>query len=514
VSAGGFEPPDVQVAAGPGFVVEMVNLAVRFWHTGSGPAQELPTEKLSTFFATGDDKLTDPRVIYDAPSGRWLASISDLDTSSVRLAVSATTDPSARWTVSSYPAPGCADQPRLGVADGIVVLGADIFRDCEAGGSQSTGSMLWIVNKAQLLGGSTAPASTTYGPDATFSSFAPVQSLTSTGTAYVVSVNEPSSHVVHVLAVDGIPPAAVSVHEVATPAINRLARPAFAAQPPTSSGRASPGIDTNDDRVLDSVWADGRLWLSANDGCIPAGDVLIRSCGRMVEIATDSMTVAYDGDLSVAGAHVFYPALRPDAQGDVVAVYGEAGVAVKPEVVTVARMADGTLTQPAVVAQAVGPYLGDRYGDYFGAATDPADPQTVWVAGEVGADAAGARGWSTVVASVAVTAAGGTPPSVIGVTPPAVRAVRAVSRLGKSLQLSYRSLNNSLGVRTVLTVSSEKQTVVLKRTTPASNLHAGKLYFVEWRPAKKLHGTFAYCVRTITPSGDQSASSCTTITLR
>jgi len=38
-----------------------------------------------------------------------------------------------------------------------------------------------------------------------------------------------------------------------------------------------------------------------------------------------------------------------------------------------------------------------RYGDYFGAAVDPADPTLVWVAGEYGTKA----GWRTVVASVA-----------------------------------------------------------------------------------------------------------------
>ena len=38
VAGGGFEPPDPQVAAGPGFVVEMVNLDGRVWRTGGGDA--------------------------------------------------------------------------------------------------------------------------------------------------------------------------------------------------------------------------------------------------------------------------------------------------------------------------------------------------------------------------------------------------------------------------------------------------------------------------------------------
>src|SRR5439155_816446 len=147
-----------------GFVIEMVNLAERTWRTGSAPAEPLQTESLSVFFGSGGDRLTDPRIVYDALSSRWFASICDLDTGSVLLAVSASADPMAGWTVSSYLAPGCADQPRLGLADGIVVLGADIFRSCSDSGGVPIGGELWVLNKQELLGGSTKPDLTTEGP--------------------------------------------------------------------------------------------------------------------------------------------------------------------------------------------------------------------------------------------------------------------------------------------------------------------------------------------------------------
>ena len=512
MSSGGFEPPDVQVAAGPGYVVEMVNLAVRFWRTGVGPAEQLTTERLETFYSSGADRLTDPRVVYDTQTGRWWASISDLDAKSIRVAVSDTSDPTGRWTFSSFRAPGCADQPRLGLADGIVVLGADIFQNCESEGSPASGSELWVINKAQLLAGSTTPAVTTYGPDAGFASFTPVQSMSPTATEYVVSVNEPTSRVAHVLAVTGVPPAPVSVTEVATPAISRLGRPPFAAQP-SVNGLASPGLDTNDDRVLDSVWQNGKLWFAANGGCVPPGDTLIRSCARIVELATPAMTVASDVDLTVSGANLLYPALRPDANGDLVIVYGESGLDVEPETVVVARTADGTFTQPVVVAQSASPYLGDRYGDYFGAAADPTDPATVWVAGESGTDIAGGRGWSTDVASVTVTPAGGTPPQVIVRPPPAVRAVAAVGRSGTLVPLRYGPVVDGLGVRAVITVRSSGQRVVFTKTTGKVTVHAGQVYSVSWQPAKTLRGTFGYCVRTVAADGSSSPSSCSTVTL-
>ena len=121
VVAGGFEPPDVTVAAGPGFVVEMVNLAESVWRTGGGTPQLVQTRDLAVLFGSGSDRLTDPRILFDATSGRWFASISDVDSEDVLLAVSTGADPTGTWTVSSFDASGCADQPRLGIADDIVV---------------------------------------------------------------------------------------------------------------------------------------------------------------------------------------------------------------------------------------------------------------------------------------------------------------------------------------------------------------------------------------------------------
>lgn len=514
MSSGGFEPPDPQVAAGPGYVVELVNLAARFWRTGDGPAVELRTEPLATLFSSGNDKLTDPRIVYDAPTQRWFASISDLDAHSIRLAVSASPDPTGGWTLSSYPAPGCADQPRLGIADGTVVLGADIFQNCEAENSEPSGSELWIVNKAQLLAGSTSPASATYGPNDAYSSFAPVQSLSATAIEYVVSLDEPASRVVHVLAVTGVPPDPVAVKEVATPAVNRIGRPPFASQPASSAGSASPGIATNDDRVLDSVWQDGRLWFSANESCVPRGDTLIRACARIVELATPALTVTGDTDLGAAGANIFYPALRPDASGDLVIVYGESGTTIPVETVAVARTADGTFTGPVVIAQSVGPYLGARYGDYFGAATDPGDPTVVWVAGESGTDTRGGHGWSSDVASVAVTPAGGTVPKVLVAPPPTVRTLPVSAKHGTAVALRYRFLADALGVRTALTVRSAEKRTLFATTTTRGAVHAGQLYSVRWRPARTLRGAFSYCAQTIASDGVASAASCTRVRLR
>jgi hypothetical protein len=512
-SSGGYEPPDVALAAGPGFVMELVNLAARTWRTGTGAPQQIATQALNDFFHAGNDRLTDPRILYDTQSGRWFASISDIDTNSVLLAVSSATDPSSGWSLYSYRASGCADQPRLGLVDGVLVIAADVFRSCDEGLSPALGGELWIVNKQQLIAAAVSPAFTTYGPDRAYESLAPVQSLSSTPTEYVVAVDNPSSRVVHLLTVDGIPPAAVRVQEAASIPISPLTQPPPAQQPPAGSSQGQPSIETNDDRVLDSVWENGKLWLSANTGCTPVGDTALRSCARVIEIATATKSVNWDTDLGEPGSHLFFPAIRPDASGNLVIVYGESGVALLPQLVAVGRAPDGSLTTPVVIAQSAGQHEGGRYGDYFGAARDPAHPELVWVAGEQGVDVQGARGWSTALAAAQVTSAGVPPPAIRGAAPPGVRAHPATGRVGVAIRLSYMALDDAAAVRQRLVVSAKKA-VVFTVTTTAGRMNTGQGYYVLWHPAKRLRGTFSWCVRTITADGTRSPQSCSTVTLR
>jgi hypothetical protein len=351
----------VSVAAGPGFVVELVNLAERVWATGGATPVRAQTRPLALVFGSGDDQLTDPRVLYDSASGRFFASVSDVDRSAMLLAVSSGADPTGTWTVSSLPARGCADQPRIGVADDIVVVAADVFNGCELSNSTLLGAELWTVNKAELLADSTTPDFAIFGPTGIYTGLTPAHSLSSTATAYVVSVDQRASRVVHLLTVDGVPPADVTVQEAAAPAITPLLRP-----PPASQLAASglpPPIATNDNRVLDAVWENGSLWFTANARCTPPGDPMIRSCGRVAELATATRTVVWQTDIAAAGAHVFYPAVCPDARGNLVIVAGESGVAMQTRLVVFGRTTDGTLTPPAVIATSADPYRGNRYGD-------------------------------------------------------------------------------------------------------------------------------------------------------
>jgi len=264
--------------------------------------------------------------------------------------------------------------------------------------------------------------------------------------------------------------------------------------------------------VLDSVWENGKLLFSANSGCVPPGDTALRSCARVIQVATATSSIDWDTDLSDAGSHLFFPAIRPDSSGNVVIVYGESGVDVLPQLVVVGRAPDGGLSKPVVFAQSAGRHLGGRYGDYFGAARDPVHPAVVWVAGEQGVDVKGARGWSTALAAVQVTSEGVAPPAVRGATLPRMRARAATGRAGAAVRLDYTALDDGAAVRQRVVVSA-KSAVLFTVTTTAGTLVRGQDYAVLWHPAKRLRGTFSWCVRALA-AGKQSAQSCSTVTLR
>jgi hypothetical protein len=70
----GVEPPDTQVAIGPTYVGEAVNDTFSVWARDGSP---VANANLNLFFSvpTGSGYFfSDPRIIYDGPSGRWFLS--------------------------------------------------------------------------------------------------------------------------------------------------------------------------------------------------------------------------------------------------------------------------------------------------------------------------------------------------------------------------------------------------------------------------------------------------------
>ncbi len=400
----GWVPPDVQVAAGPDHVVEMVNLLMGVYSKQGSPESVI---SLSSLFNSGGDFISDPKVQYDAVSARWFASVTDVTKGQVLLIVSTSTDPTLAWrhfAVPAAPTTQCLDQPILGVGTTSVIVSVNVFSSCTSNTYTYLGAQYWVVNKTDLLAGAAVPATYASVPDVNEASIHPVQIQGSSDAHYMVSTYWPgtatTSNTLHLFTVSGTPPGLVSV------AVTSLSMPTAAVPPAADQRGSSHTVDTGDIRVSDATWANGRLWLGFDEACLADSN---RACVRLVEIDTAAKAVLQDFDLDVAGKHLFYPAFRLDGAGNLAVVVGYSSPSEYPGILATGRLAGdaaNTYQTPRVVVAGTGAESPAsckttcRFGDYFGAGLDPSDPTLVWLAGQMGT----ASGWGTRIFAVRVKA--------------------------------------------------------------------------------------------------------------
>ena len=389
----GGDPPDVSLAVGPTHAVEWVNNG---WAAYLRNGTLVQVTHSNVTFNTGPDhhSLSDPKVLYDAASGRWFASILDTVHGNIAIAVSSSSDPTRTWksynnlTLGSADCQGggaCPDQPIIGVNDDKLVIGGDV----------RTGAKVWVINKSDLLAGVASPRLVSFGPFNGLGSVHPVQSLGSTATEYMVSVNNgdfaSNSSYVKLFSISGVPGIGagsaisnvtfqLSAGRTITGAVLSAIQKGPLFNPPSSA------LGLGDFRVQDAAWYKGKLWLGLNDNCIPAGDSTTRVCIRLVQLDTSSSSMVQEFDYGASSKYYFLPALRIDSMGNLAMIYGYSSVSNYPTLAVSGEAVNDplqTLIAPAVIATSNAAYTGGAaYGDYFGAAVDPLDPSRVWVAGE------------------------------------------------------------------------------------------------------------------------------------
>src|SRR3989442_5738000 len=357
-SSEGRQPPDTQVAAGPGQVMEMDNRAGSFW-TKAGTLMPIagnpfdlqpflvpahgPPSCLSSSCLIGD-----PRLIFDAISGRWLASANGVnlgnfppqsDVGTVIFAISSTSDPTGTWMTFAFtlPAPGSnpdviADGPTLGVSDDKVTLAWSDFLTPGTAPCVTPGPFcyfeqeIWVIDKGPLLAGHPNPARAQVAANGNRFGVVRVQSLTSTSTQYLVYNNADPAFLVQntgsptlaLIALTGAPsaPGGVVLIESDLALTSGTTAPPDAVQ--ASSSRL---IATGDDRLESAVWGGGKLWTSASSGCAgltpPPNSTPKAAALRLWQISTGLPTTVSQ-DVLVAGnagggcGLLFFPAPSGD----------------------------------------------------------------------------------------------------------------------------------------------------------------------------------------------------------
>jgi hypothetical protein len=366
----------------------------------------------SQFFSAGKDFIGDPRVLFDSASGRWFASVFDNNIGGSLVAVSMSSNPTANWTVYKFVSGGLDDQPIIGVTSDKFILSINQYVSLTG---PFLGAHWWVVNKNDMLLGVTFPSTVSFGPYPSLMSVHPVQSLSPTTTAYMVSSGGADLAIganrtaVFVVSVTGTPPGSVVNQTVAVPVSTII--PTVLAPQNGASNKIDTGVGkaagAGDARIQSASWYNGKLWLTFPVSCTPTGDNQTRACFRLIQIDTNSNPPRklQDFDVGVSGLYLFYPALTVDSLGNLGVIYGFSSPTIYPSLgVTGQRVTDpaNTFMQPLTVKAGSASEGTDRYGDYFSAVRDPSDQMLLWFGGEYhdqSVSGCNVNCWSTFISS-------------------------------------------------------------------------------------------------------------------
>lgn len=409
--------PDVNIAASPQIVMEMTNFNFEIFPKQNGAPPQGPYPIQTTVF--GEPNLashhtTDPILIFDSLSGKWFAALDVcIDDSSghcatwqLDLAVQNQGSETAQWWSPHFPAYNGFDRPFMAVTGDKVIVVGSVDLDASSpycNGLACSQYEYWVIDKGQVLnhqssvsyvtsiltcGNSNICIVPSKGDcvSGDIVNLAPVQALSSSNTGYLVGLIPGSSAAtVELISVSGTPSIGVGLqsHFLTVSTIPSVC-PGHAKQPSNVDIRTSTGF------IYTGAWYQGKLWLGAETICTPLGDSTTRTCVRLIQIDTIQNVKTKDFDLNQTGTYLFRPALSVDGFGDMIITYGYSSSTKYPGVAAAALPATSqnsvSLLQNLKIGTAVAPPDGgnnpQRYGDYFGAAVDPADSSLIWVAGE------------------------------------------------------------------------------------------------------------------------------------
>ncbi|MCH8051111.1 MAG: hypothetical protein IIC86_03730, partial [Chloroflexi bacterium] len=312
------------------------------------------------------------------------------DEGRLHLAVSTTSNPLDSWTIYTLIIAGdLPDYPGIGLTDDKVTVSYNRF-DIDT--ALYTGAQTVVFQKSDLLAGLAVGVAAT-APDLSHFTVRPAHSLSATTTQNMASVDAGSATSLHLWKITGTPDAAnLSLIHVAHPAIGSLVSPCpSAGLACAEQSGTSALVDSGDNRILEAIWRNGSMWVSANGACSWSGETAIRSCMKLIEVDTSTNSILQDGLFGNSGTYFYYPAIRTDLTGNLHVVYSRSSafefvqtrVASRDAGDPVNSLSSDVQLKAGEIAYLPGfsssPY---RWGDYLGSAVDPSDPSTVWVIGQ------------------------------------------------------------------------------------------------------------------------------------
>jgi len=410
----GKTPSDTVIAVGPDFVIQMVNVTGQIYDKAGNVKKTFDT---GTFFACpgGAGSGTDPRVVYDAPSGRFFAAYecNPAGGDETDVAVSDSADPTAGWSiyiVKSNNANVQQDQQKLGLTNDKVSLSWNDYDITDPSNKKFTGVETAIINKAELLAGGTITI-TIFGPDKNRFQIVPAVSLSSVNDHFMLWHAENDTKV-KALTVTGVPGvSAVNMSGDSDVDIGAADAPPAAATP--AGGDAS--INTNDGRMLSVAWQNNQMWGAFNVKCTPPGDSTTRACIRYVQVATSGFGLGTNFNLGMNGGDIYFGSVGLNQGDDLFSSFTASSTAIFPTAVAIGVPGGNfpaVLTGDFYYAGVQAPVVGNRWGDYFNVARDPVNPTDVWTVAQAAGFTNPAGGWGTGIGRFTLSG-----PTVTGISP-------------------------------------------------------------------------------------------------
>ncbi len=417
-------PPDTHGAAGPSHLVETLNSEVAFFDKSTGTS--LSRVSLQGFWSalgTGPTQPAnfpfDPKVIYDQYSGRFIV-VTMGGTSSpnswLLIAVSATSDPTGVWYrwaidadldggVQSYE--NWADYPGIGVDAGNLYFTAVMLTNTPRVYQYSK---VWVLPKEQLLGSQGGITWTEFrDPPVSGPFIQPAHVFGASSAEYLINEN---------YVIDGTPPQRFFM-------VNRIDFPGGVPtwanlgyievdSYPTSIPNApqlgsTQTIETNNARLLNAVYRDGRIWTTHH---------VSNEENTKTEVAWYEIDPAeagwpagipiQQGRISDPSRSYYYPSIAVNARDDAgIGFSGSSAGEYASAYYTAMLSTEATMQPVALLKAGLAPYYKtatwtvppdprNRWGDYSATVVDPSDSLKFWTLQEYAeTPVAGTDRWGT-----------------------------------------------------------------------------------------------------------------------
>ena len=409
----GGTPPDTMGAAGTNQFVVFINGGFAVY-SKSGVRQSFVTDTAfwtSAGISAGTMAagLSDPRIIYDAGSGRWFVSEITVDTTGNKVLIgrSDSSNPSGTWKATSFTgsAAGFADYDTLGVDSLAVYVSANIFN---AAGTSLTGVSFFSIPKTNLLAATPSVSAMT--------KFENLDVNTYGFTPQGVSNPDPGAGRGVMIAIDN-----VSLRRFDRTTINNPGSPAATLSARTLISNtydgvpvpaAQPGgntLDTLDDRFSASVRQVGGYIFMANTVTnAPSSKCAV----HWLVMNETNNTVIGEGIVSSNNYDFFQPSIAANKNGKFFVSFNRVGTTATLGNISIYGAvgnwsgAGASLGAPFLIKQssvsnfaATGDASPFRWGDYSATMVDPTDDDLFWCIQEIPATA---TTWGTQITLISV----------------------------------------------------------------------------------------------------------------